>query len=210
MKQGQCRECEGGILHSRSLMLSTSIGAATAVVTAAGAAAAAAVAVVSCTLLVLPLFLLQLMLMCCCCCSQCCWFCCYCCCCCSQCCYCWWWCCSGAVAALVVAAAVAVAVAAADAVASTGWGQGPSDTAPWNLPGSSHMEGGSGHLMSQPRQFSSHAMYGAEDDPASTEDDPAENVGAGTRTGSDVSSGQMPDALAHLLSAAEAASSEGK
>ena len=67
------------------------------------------------------------------------------------------------------------------------------------------MEGPQGQLGGQPRPYPPPAMFSHEDEAAGHFD-----TAEGAKTGSDVSSGQVPDALAHLLSAAEAASSEGK
>lgn len=67
------------------------------------------------------------------------------------------------------------------------------------------MEGNPGPVSGQVGQFPPHALYGPQHEPPSN----FEGAG-GARVGSVVSSGQMPDALAHLLSAAEAASEEGK
>jgi len=82
--------------------------------------------------------------------------------------------------------------------AAWSWGQGGSQGG-WGAPNS--MEASAGPHGSLPRHLAPNAMF---DHPG---DDPDPTAGA-ARTGSDVSSGQMPDALAHLLSAAEAASSE--
>ena len=81
--------------------------------------------------------------------------------------------------------------------AAWSWGSGASPGDNWE------MEGTPG----QPRRnLAPNAMHDY------LEEEGAHVTGAAgtTRTGSDVSSGQMPDALAQLLSAAEAASSEKK
>ena len=81
--------------------------------------------------------------------------------------------------------------------AAWSWGSGASPGDNWE------MEGNPG----QPRRnLAPNAMH----DYLEEEGAHVTVVAGATRTGSDVSSGQMPDALAQLLSAAKAASSEKK
>lgn len=81
--------------------------------------------------------------------------------------------------------------------AAWSWGPGGPAVTSWGMEGSPDQQGR--HLAPNPMlNYSGHEG-----------DDVGLTAGA-ARTGSDVCSGQMPDALAHLLSAAEAASSERK
>ena len=81
--------------------------------------------------------------------------------------------------------------------AAWSWGPGGPPVTSWGLEGSPDQQG---------RSLASSAMLSY----SGHEGDDVSLTAGAARTGSDMSSGQMPDALAHLLSAAEAASSERK
>ncbi len=81
--------------------------------------------------------------------------------------------------------------------AAWSWGPGGPPVTSWGLEGSPDQQG---------RNLAPNAMLNYS---GHERDDVSLTAGAAT-TGSDMSSGPMPDALAHLLSAAEAASSERK
>ena len=70
------------------------------------------------------------------------------------------------------------------------------------MPSSSDVEGNTGQHGHNPRYLAPHMMHSHGVDQGVGDDLGVLN--------SEMASGQMPDALAHLLSAAEAASSEGK
>ena len=81
--------------------------------------------------------------------------------------------------------------------AAWSWGPGGPPVTSWGMEGSADQQG---------RHLAPNAMLIYSDH----EGDGVGLTAGAARTGSDVCPGQMPDALAHLLSAAEAASSERK
>ncbi|KAA6423792.1 MAG: g2-like myb-family transcription factor [Trebouxia sp. A1-2] len=81
--------------------------------------------------------------------------------------------------------------------AAWSWGPGGGPVTSWGVEGSPDQQG---------RNLAPNAMLNF----SGHEGDDVSLTAGAARTGSDMSSGQMPDALAHLLSAAEAASSERK
>lgn len=86
--------------------------------------------------------------------------------------------------------------------AAWSWGPGGSQEGHWGMPSSSDVEGNTGQHGHNPRYLAPHMMHSHGVDQGVGDDLGVLN--------SETASGQMPDALAHLLSAAEAASSEGK
>ena len=81
--------------------------------------------------------------------------------------------------------------------AAWSWGPGGAQGTSWGMEGSPDQQG---------RNLAPNAMLNY----SGHEGDDVNLTAGAARTGSDMSSGQMPDALAQLLSAAEAASSERK